>query len=282
MSKLDYPVWSYVIVAAAVLLPPGVKAVDWAVWIVRAGLAAGFTLLALHRSLTGTPASAEKRQVRRGALLGFAATVLAAFLLAKWTGPLRSGAFIGWLPVASACLLLTGGLRLHASDVTAAWRQKIRLAASNQIEAAGLRRGEWPMFGMLAAGILMRDGMESLLYLPALLACGGAGLLAGLLAGGGAVGLAVWGLPRLPVERPLRRLCCLLPALTLFLASRLVGDGIALLQGEGLMDAAPVSFWLFPTTWEWLGAQALLLGAAAAAALRFRKHSNDFIRQINL
>jgi len=283
MSKLEYPVWSFVIVGSAILLPPGLPGVDLAVLIFRGGFAALLTLLALYRTQEASSGPAGRRLVRLGALLGFAITVLAALLLALWSEPLRSVDVSGWLSLATACLMLTFGVRLHSSDATAAWRQRVSFAAANRPSASGGQREDWPLLAALAAGIMLRDGMESVLYVPALLEYADArSLIAGGVAGGGLLALAVWGLPRLPGKRPLRRLCCLLPALTLFLGSRLVGEGVQLLQREGIMDARPAGFWIFPTTWEWLSAQTLLLAAIAAVAFRFRKRSNDFIRQINL
>ncbi|WP_058303476.1 FTR1 family protein [Gorillibacterium timonense] len=283
MSKLEYPIWSFAIVLGAVVLPPGLSGMDLALLLFRGSFAACLTLLALIRSEAASGRPESVSQARRGAGFGIAGIVIVAGLLAYWIQPLRDAWGTGWLPIVSASLMLSFGMKLHSSDSTAAWRQRVSFAAANSAERSAERMNRQSLIPFLAAGIVLRDGLESVLYIPALLLYSKPiHLEIGLISGAALVAVSARIFPRLPGRRPFRRLSCLMPALTLFLGIRLMGEGVIFLQREGLMDATPLGGWLFPTTWEWLATQLLLLLAAGGAAFRFRKRSNEFIRQINL
>ncbi|MEO3944144.1 hypothetical protein [Gorillibacterium sp. CAU 1737] len=284
MSKLDYPFWSYGIVLAAIVLPPGFGGIDLALLIFRGSFAAMLTLLALLRFEASSGLDEKMRQVRRGAWSGTALVLLFAILLGwaakEWLPEARTG----WVAIASSSIVLSFGLRLHSSERTAAWRHQVSMSAANdQEDTAGRSFFRHSLLPLLAAGVILRDGLEAALYIPALMlslnsVSLGIGVLLGLLL----VGFGRTVLPRLSGQRPLRRLSCLMPALTLFLGLRLFGLGVIMLQQAGLMRETPFPYWPYPATWEWLLSQLGLLLAMSLAAHRFRKHSNAFIHQINL
>lgn len=240
--------------------------------VLREGLEALLVIAALAAFLVRAGEAHRRRALGWGAAGGLAASVVAAWIFARFFGGAHDDLTEGLIMAATALLLLYASGWLWLRQDSAAWQGYLRAQADRALAADG---------PLMLAGIaflaVFREGAETILFLHAVASDEADALPAltgGLVAAALALGAIYWAMTRLALRLPLRPVFALTSAFLFLLGLRFIGQAMQEFQEVGWISYTDSGLpaWAvqagFNPSFEALGAQVLLVGAAALLTLR--------------
>jgi high-affinity iron transporter len=170
----------------------------------------------------------------------------------------------GFGSLLAAAVLVSVGLWMHGKAQADVWQRYVREKLSRALSA----RSAWLLL-LLAFVVVYREVFETILFFIALCSEGSSlPVIAGGVAGAGALAIIAWALLRYSRRLPITQFFSLSSILIAVLAVVLAGKGVAALQEAGLVDTWPMPG--VPRV-EWLGIyptrESVFLQAATTAVL---------------
>lgn len=250
---------------------------DASLVIIREGIEALLVIGALAAYLARSGAGERTKALWQGAAAALVASLGTAWIFDTYFGGQHDDLIEGVVMAIAALLLLYVSGWLYVRQDPAAWQKALRGQVDRAMAGGGTSGLTLASVAFLA---VYREGAETVLFLEAqAIAAGGwsIGQIAGIAVGFVALYGVYLGMARLADRLPLRPIFVATSALLFVMAVRFVGSALKEFQEMGWVpfDDAGLPSWLeaagLNPSFEALGAQALLIAAAAIAAVYVRK-----------
>lgn len=219
----------------------------------REGLEASLIVAILLAYLTKLGAARHRRQIWTGTLLAVLATGVAAVLLKSLAVQFEGRGALLFEATAS-------GLAVGVLTYMILWMQRqsrrLRMDLERRVDAALSRNALWALVA-LAFTTVVREGLETVLFLFTLVREGRTSLMVGGVLGLGLAATLVYALFRTSTRINLRAFFVVTGLLLMFIAAGLAGHTIRSLQEAGILPVLVGQAW---DTTPWLGEETLLGG----------------------
>ncbi|MCM3745743.1 FTR1 family protein [Paenibacillus pasadenensis] len=251
----------------------------------REGLEAVLVIGSLSVAAKQSSSRKAKRWIAGGSAAGIALCLAAGIAVSMLftSSEIGSGNSVlnGWTGVVSSLLLLYVSYWLHRNADVQRWNAFLRSQTQRAASA-----GRAASFGLLAFFAIVREGLETVLFLIGLAGKMPAGtLVIGLAAGFGMLGVAAWLIRLAGSKVSVRPLFLISSLIVFYLCFKFLGSGIHSLQMAGIIPAnasdrlpelAAIS--LYPSWYSTLPQLLLILLALAAAVTnRFKRAAKNSI-----
>jgi high-affinity iron transporter len=251
--------------------------VQAAIILLREGLEAMLVVVALAAYLTKAGAQDRLTALYSGAGAAILASLVAAYLFAKFNNGEHSDLVEGGTMLVAAGLMLYVSGWLMVRQDPRAWQTYLKHKADTAMaKQTGIA------IALLAFLAVFREGAEGVLFIHALAGSSGGwsvGLLGGLVAGAAGLVILFFFINALAQRLPLRPLFIITSAFLFVMALRFIGAGIQEFQEQVLIpsDIAPGAVWLLQLglnpTWEAILAQGTVIVLAVVTLLIMRRNA---------
>ena len=245
--------------------------------LLREGLEAMLVIVALAAYLTKAGAQDRLAALYSGAGVAILASLVAAYLFAKFNNGEHSDIVEGvTMLVAAALMLYVSGWLMVRQDPRA-WQAYLKEKANT-----ALAKQTGIAVALLAFLAVFREGAETVLFIHALAGTSGGwtgSLMAGLVTGAVALVVLYFVINAVAQRLPMRPLFIITSAFLFVMALRFIGAAIQEFQEQVLIptDIAPGAVWLLQLglnpTWEALLAQGAVVVLAVVTFLIMRRNA---------
>jgi high-affinity iron transporter len=251
--------------------------VQAAIILLREGLEAMLVIVALAAYLTKTGAQDRLSALYSGAGFAILASLVAAYLFAKFNNGEHSDLVEGVTMLVAAGLMLYVSGWLMVRQDPRAWQAYLREKAN-----AALAKQTGIAVALLAFLAVFREGAETVLFIHALAGSSGGwttGLIAGLIAGAAGLVVLFFFINAVAQRVPVRPLFIVTSAFLFVMALRFIGAGIQEFQEQVIIPShiAPGAPWMLEVglnpTWEAILTQGSVVVLAIVTFLIMRRNA---------